>query len=144
MPTSARPSLTAVAVIAALLVLCLGVPRMLVFCTGPHSEGRIEFAHASECCCGKEHEEADSAGSEPRCVPADGHEHCVDLALGLGIGPLPERVVVEHDSPPLLCAVPPTAVLAGDVAAAALRPPTTGPPRPDPSTALRATTLLQI
>ena len=126
-----------------MLVLCLGIPRMLVFCTGPHSEGRIEFAHAGDCCCGNEHEE-DGQAEEPRCLPSEGHGHCVDLALGIGIGPLPERVVVEHDSPPALHEPPPTAPRGREATAAAIRPPTTGPPRPDPSTALRATTLLQL
>ena len=136
------PSLIAVAVFAALLVLCFGMRRMMVFCTGPHSEGRVEFAHAGDCCCGHDHE-AGGETPEPESVRGDGHGHCVDLALGLEIGPLPERVVVDHD-PPLLHAQPKAVPSQSEAIALAVRPPTTGPPRPDPFAALRRTTLLQL
>jgi hypothetical protein len=140
-------SLTLAAFVTALAVLCLGLPRMLVVCTGPHCDARVQFAHAQGGCCDHDHEDAASAdpdGDGPEGPCCEDHGHCVDQALGIGVGPLPERVGVDREPPPraqvATTAPPPGPEVEGTV----MRPPTTGPPRPDPRTALLASTVLLL
>jgi len=138
-----------------LFVICLGLPRLLVVCTGPHCHGSVEFVHASGSCCQDPH------AVEVGCGPHE-HEHgdegecgdpesaepsgcgCTDVAFSLGEGPLPERITFEfHESPAAdvadsWLAYTPTAQ------PATVLPPATGPPRTDQRTELLATTLLLI
>ncbi|MBL8736454.1 MAG: hypothetical protein JNL12_08525 [Planctomycetes bacterium] len=154
---------------AALLVLCCGLPRQLVLCTGPHCHGVIEWVHASGTCCAGHHErsahpvssEATAAGSHRGCCGDHHHDHerggyereddtlradhhgCHDVPLALDEGPLPERTQLGAELALLPPATWPTFVLAPR-AHAALLPPTTGPPRPSRLLACRSTTVLQL
>ena len=144
---------------AVLLVICLGLPRFLVICTGPHCHGSVEFVHASGSCCRDQHEvevgrhshdhdhdhdhgdEGDSGereSAEPRRCG------CTDVAFSIAEGPLPERITFEfHDSPAVDVV---DSWLAGTPRAqlATVLPPATGPPRTDRRTELLATTLLLL
>lgn len=154
---------------AALLVLCLGLPRQLVLCTGPHCHGVIEWLHASGACCAGHHErsapaapkhEATAVDSHRGCCGAHDHDHdlgdereddtlradhhgCHDVPLALDEGPLPERTQLGAEPALLPPAIWPTFVPAPRENAALL-PPTTGPPRPSRLLACRSTTVLQL
>lgn len=153
-----------------LMVLALGLPRFLVVCNGPHCDGHIELTHRSGSCCDREHQaHADDERAHEEtahrdaCLPDEGCEHqgcgerdadgdracqghrgCVDVALGLDTGPLPERVVLEHDDPPCAVAIDGVAPARLRFATTVVRPPPTGPPRIDQRTALRASTVLLL
>lgn len=142
-------STTQVLAWAVLLVLSLGLPRLLVVCTGPQCDSQIEFVHASSGCCGHDHDSVEVDDGE---VPAedggeairDGHGDCVDVALEIGMGPLPQRVALDTVSPvclpPAACFVPRSL----PALAAEVRPPPAGPPRTDQRTELLASTLLLL
>ncbi|MGE3173517.1 MAG: hypothetical protein AB7O97_12910 [Planctomycetota bacterium] len=135
-----------------LLVLVTGLPRLLVVCSGPHCEARIEWAHIGERCCAP----APAAPAESMCCGHEGHgdpdhgpelraghDDCVDSALPFGYGPLPRG---PHPAPAVAPAVDgamafllPTPRTAH---ATTRHPPATGPPRPDPRTEHKATTVL--
>jgi hypothetical protein len=140
--------LAALAVIVALAVLCLGLPRMLVVCTGPHCDGRIQLAHAQGSCCDHEHDDAAPSdgpdGDEPGAPCCDDDGRCIDLALAIGIGPLPERTGIDREAPPRVQAEPPALPRLPAAALAVLRPHATGPPRADRRTALLASTILLL
>lgn len=127
-----------------LLVLALGLPRLLVVCTGPHRDSRIEFVHQNGT-CGHDHEGEDDAAVGDRGVVArEGHDGCVDLALDIDTGPLPQRVVFDPPSPSCLPAAASLVPESLPPLAAAVRPPTTGPPRTDQGTELLASTRLLL
>jgi hypothetical protein len=129
-----------IAIWAALLVLSLGLPRFLVVCSGPHCDVRIELAHPSGNCDHSHGGASDEDQGDAYCKDLG---QCVDAALGLATGPLPERVVLGQ--PNLVCAgmVTPFS-LDCPVHYAVSRPPTTGPPRTDQRTELLASTLLLL
>jgi len=140
-----------VAIWAVLLVLSLGVQRLFVVCTGAQCTSRVELAHATGSCgahahgCCAGHEETkvrDEADPGERAAP--GHGHCVDVALGIAIGPLPKAVHLDAGSPPCRALAPAFHQPDRNVATDAVRPPTTGPPRTDQRTGLLASTLLLL
>jgi hypothetical protein len=135
-------STTRLAVWLVLLVLCLGTSRSLVICTGPHCDGRIEVSHAGGSCCQHGHDQ----DADHRDGPAvsGGCGGCVDVALGIGVGPLPERLSHDDTGPCCRLQASPVVLESHDSHAVGLQPPATGPPRTDQRTGLRATTLLLI
>ena len=137
-------STTKVLACAALLVLSLGLQRLLVVCTGPHCDRKMEFVHATGDCRAHDHED-EGSGADDRCdVAGEGHGSCVDVALALDTGPVPQRLVL--DSPGPAC-VPAAVYLVSESLpplAAAVLPPPTGPPRIDQRTELLASTLLLL
>lgn len=130
--------------VLALLVLGLGLPRILVLCEHDDGAATLAFAHASGSCChdptapGTEHA-PDQPGEATR-----GHEHCDhdDLAVELAPAPRPAAPAVPTAAPTTWCT--PQDVPKPAHERAVVRPPATGPPRPDPQLRLRATTLLLL
>jgi hypothetical protein len=127
------------------LLLSPGLERLLVVCTSPHAGSHIELAHANGSCCTHEHERAaeEPAPGLGDRIDADA-PRCVDASLELGKGPLPKPVQLEDGGQSALELVLPFAPIGPEPLVAAIRPPSTGPPRPDPRTALRASTLLLV
>ena len=101
-----------ISILAVLLMLCLGLPRFLVVCSGPHCHGSIEFVHASGSCCQDHHEVEVGCGAHEQdhgdddggdCGEGDAAEPsrcgCTDVAFSIAEGPLPERITFEfHDA----------------------------------------------
>ena len=145
-------TVTQVAAWMVLVVLALGLSRFLVVCSGPHCDGQIKIAGLRGSCCEHElrdshcceHEQSEAPEDDRGEVVSEGECDCTDAGLGIGTGPLPERVSLDHDSQP--CFQPVDLVLPESPHAhgVALRPPTTGPPRTDQRTALLASTLLLL
>lgn len=140
---------------AVLVMLCLGLPRFLVVCTGPHCHGSIEFVHASGSCCQDHHEvevdcgEHDHGGDDGGdCGEGDAAEPgrcgCTDIAFAIDEGPLPERVTFEFGDAPVVAVLDEWPTYSPTEKHAAVLPPATGPPRTDQRTELLATTLLLI
>lgn len=139
---------------AVLFMLCLGLPRLLVVCTGPHCQGSIEFVHASGSCCEDRHEVQDGCREHDHgegggdCGEGDSVESggcgCVDIAFSIGEGPLPERVTFEFHDAPVAASVDSWPAYMPREQFATELPPSTGPPRTDQRTELLATTLLLI
>jgi hypothetical protein len=125
-----------------LLVILLGISRFFVVCTGPHCDGAIEFAHGDAACCEHDHDEASphDHGDPVAC----GSHGCIDLALGILTAPPPGRARPESEQAPAVVAAAAPAALRSRRGAAALRWPTTGPPRPDHLAELRASTVLLL
>lgn len=124
-----------------LALLVLGFPGSWVVCTGPHCDGRIEVAHSSGTCCDAEphHRGPDDTGATA------GEDHgCEDLVLGIGPGPLPERLSFDHDDGPDPQTTAGDACKISSGHATVVRPPATGPPRIDRRTALIADTVLLL
>lgn len=136
------------------LLLCLGWSRLLVVCSGPHcaaahaadrphrhahADVRLEFAHRCACCERRPGIGADDDGPVARA----GHGACDDVAFDIGAGPLPQRVNIDHPDLPVATSLPmpPAPPL---LQVTAVRPPNTGPPRPDRRTGLRASTVLLL
>lgn len=137
------------------LVLCLGLPRFLVVCSGPHCLGNVEFAHAKGSCCDGHHSDRSIAGSGPRShgeAPAPGEDSitaqgcgCSDVPLAFEQGPLPSRFAGNLGNPETVtCVSAHTAIHAASEVRSVHVPPATGPPRTDSRTALLATTVLLI
>lgn len=129
----------------ALLVLSLGLPRLLVLCSGPHCDQRIEFAHHGRHRAEPEQHGHGGATGSGDSACAD-HDDCTDRALGEGLvpAPLPRTVVLPpHD---LSCPVttPPVLEELPRWSAQVRHQPATGPPRLDQRTELIASTLLLI
>lgn len=160
-PTFRR--ITSLVLLVAMLVLGLGLPQLLLVCNKACCGGRVALgrscglqeraperpavaaaADADECpCCRK----AQQATTRLGTISADaggGCDGCEHQALGCELG-LPQAFEL-----PELPATPPCylATLAlrsvAPQALAAVHPPATGPPRPDPRTSLLATTVLRI
>lgn len=140
---------------AVLFMLCLGLPRLLVVCTGPHCQGSIEFVHASGSCCEDHHEVQGGCGEHDHgeddrrdCGEGDSVESggcgCVDIALSIGEGPLPERVTFEFHAASVVAVVDSWLGYKPREQFVMELPPSTGPPRTDQRTELLATTLLLI
>jgi hypothetical protein len=127
-----------------LLVLGLGWPRFLVSCTGPHCDSRLEFVHAASHCCDHDHGGGASGhGQEVSLSPGCGG--CVDVAIGFETGPLPRKLAVDQDCPAVTWTTTlPSFHAPDELQAVALRPPTTGPPRPDRRTELIESTILLL
>ena len=136
-------SVAQVAIWLALLVVSLGLSRFLVVCTGPHCHGAIEIAHLAGSCCDHEHEVAAPADELGDQI-CEGHGQCVDEALGIDIGPLPQQLSSPHSDVACFGPSPTAAFLSLWARAVAMLPPITGPPRTDPRTALLATTTLLL
>lgn len=143
-----------------LLVLCLGLQRLLVVCSGPHCHGSIEFAHASGSCCEDHHgvqgscDERDH-GSRDHGADEDGDGDvgesvapgpcgCTDVPVAIEEGPLPEGIVFEFHDIPAITGIDSWFAYVPSPQAATVQPPATGPPRTDRRTQLLATTLLLI
>ena len=146
-----------VSIWAILVVLCLGLPRFLVVCNGPHCHGSIEFVHVSGSCCQDHHEvevgcrdhahdhddhDGDGRGEGDRAQPGRGG--CTDIAFAIEEGPVPERYKVDFHDGALVDVVAAWLAFTPSVRVATVRPPATGPPRTDRRTDLLATTLLLI
>ncbi len=142
---------------AVLLMLCLGLPRFLVVCTGPHCHGSIEFVHASGSCCQDHHEvEVGCAAHEHAHGEDDGGDcgdgetaepsrcGCTDVAFSIAEGPLPERITFEFHDAPAVDVVDSWLAYTPNAQPDSVLPPATGPPRTDQRTELLATTLLLI
>jgi hypothetical protein len=142
---------------AVLFVLCLGLPRFLVVCTGPHCQGSVEFVHAPGSCCQDHHEVPDGcSGHEHGDNDADGGDcgegesaepsrcGCTDVAFVIDEGPLPERITFEFSDAPVVAVIDSWPDYRPTEHLAAALPPATGPPRTDQRTELLATTLLLI
>lgn len=140
---------------AVLLVICLGLPRFLVVCNGPHCHGSVEFVHASGSCCNDHHElrsscgtHDDDHGDEGDCGEGEsaepGRHNCTDVAFSIAEGPLPERITFEFHDGPAVDVVDSWIAYSPSVQPAPVVPPATGPPRTDQRTELLATTLLLI
>lgn len=140
---------------AVLFVICLGLPRFLVVCTGPHCHGSVEFVHASGSCCQDLHAvEVDCGphehdhGDEGDCGDRESAEPsrcgCTDVAFSIAEGPLPERITFEFHDCPAVDVVDSWLAYTPSAQPATVLPPSTGPPRTDQRTELLATTLLLI
>jgi len=142
---------------AVLVVICLGLPRFLVVCTGPHCHGSVEFVHASGSCCEDHHEVQGSCGAHDHdrgdhddgdCGGGDsalpGRCGCTDIAFAIEEGPLPERISFEFHDAPAVDVVDSWLAYTPSTQPATVLPPATGPPRTDQRTELLATTLLLI
>lgn len=143
-PASAKAHpLSQVLAWAALLVLTLGLPRLFVICVGPHGGAHVEVVHASGACCAHDAERRAPADVDGDAIDDD-HRGCTDVALGLGTAPLPKAVSVDLEQQSYAM------VFGFDVTddrpdtTAGLRPPSTGPPRPDRRTLLLASTVLLL
>lgn len=146
-----------VSVWVVLFVLCLGIPRCLVVCTGPHCQGSIEFVHASGSCC-KDHHDLQGSCSVPEHGHRDHDESdcgegesaapsrcgCTDVAFSVAYGPLTERIAFEFHDSPAVDVVDSWIAYTPSAQPAPVLPPATGPPRTDQRTELLATTLLLI
>lgn len=126
-------SLTLALAWVATLVFCLGVPRFVVVCNGPHCDSRVEIAHDESACCERTHADADHDAADHDDEfpgPRAGSDHeCSDAAFVIGNGPLPRAVGIELDA---TGAIVPPPIAAHDDARApciALRPPAAGPPQ---------------
>lgn len=144
-------------VLLSLLVLCLGLPRLLVVCSGPHCHGSIEFVHASGSCCQEHHEVEVGCGAHEHAQGDDddgdygegdaaepSRSGCTDVALSIAEGPLPERITFELLDAPATDLVDSWLVDPPSAQPATVLPPPTGPPRTDQRTELLATTVLLI
>lgn len=137
---------------AVLLVLCLGLPRFLVVCTGSHCQGSVEFVHAPGSCCEDHHEVPDGCREcehdDGDCGGGDSVEPsrcgCTDVALVIDEGPLPERLTFEFSDAPVIAVLDSWPAYSPSEQRVAVLPPATGPPRTDQRTELLATTLLLI
>lgn len=142
---------------AVLFVLCLGLPRFLVVCTGPHCQGSVEFVHAPGSCCQdhhevsdgcSEHEHGDNDADGGDCGEGESAEPsrcgCTDVAFVIDEGPLPERITFEFSDAPVVAVLDVSPAYSPSEQRAAVLPPATGPPRTDQRTELLATTLLLI
>ena len=140
---------------AVLFVICLGLPRFLVVCNGPHCHGSVEFVHASGSCCKDHHELRSSCGThdhdhgdEGDCGEGEsaepGRHNCTDVAFSIAEGPLPERITFEFHDGPAVDVVDSWIAYSPSAQPAPVLPPATGPPRTDQRTELLATTLLLI
>lgn len=144
--------------LSAVLVLGLALPRALVWCHHAGHGLRLEFAHAPGTCCEHDSKRAHAAppcacgvmhdderdGDHGSGVVRDGSA-CDHAAVHIELLPTPPSRTPALPPPGLLsaCLQPPHFVLAAPIAVATT-PPATGPPRPDPRVALRATTLLLL
>lgn len=143
-----------VSIWSVLFVLCLGLTRFLVVCTGPHCQGSVEFVHASGSCCQDHHEvqggcsEHDHGDDHDDCGEGDSAEPgrcgCTDVAFAIGEGPLPERITFESSDAPVVAVLGAWPTYSPSEPHVAVLPPATGPPRTDQRTELLATTLLLI
>lgn len=142
--------------VAALVVVCLGLPQALVVCTQPCCGGHVKLTtacallanapaapgEAAGCpCCGRRDKEGDRGPGERNTVGCRG---CAHVSLGTDLGMPPADADVHADASvferiDLLAAVQPRSDAAG-----CEHPPSTGPPRCDRRTALRAITVLRI
>lgn len=145
MPLPHPRALLRVAATAALLVLALGLPRLLVLCQHAGGAASLTFVHAADSCC-HEHEHAQKAVDRDHAGPcAHPHDRCEHTHLAVEMAPAP-RPDAEAGFDPL----PPCAYLtmpSGTLPPPRAPPPhaaATGPPRVDRRTALRATTLLLV
>jgi hypothetical protein len=129
---------------SALLILILGLQSVLVVCSGPHCAGRIELAHAAGSCCQEHHTDLDHGDDGEGADLAAGHGRCTDVAFPTepALRPATPTAEREQQKSPVTLTI---AEYADRVTtAAAPRPPTTGPPRADRRTALRANTVLRL
>jgi hypothetical protein len=75
------------------LLLAMALPRMFVFCHGPHCGGALELRHDAGHCCAGHHGDGSDRPSEPRTpVLHDGHG-CNDVAFGLPTVPMPRPLL---------------------------------------------------
>lgn len=157
-----HPELLRLVLLSAVLVLGLALPRALVWCHHGDHGLRLEFAHAPGTCCdhgashglaaprcdcgAQHHDDHDDEGDGDRGSGAlrDGSA-CDHAAVHVELLPTPPTRAPALPQPGVLSVSlpPPEFVIAAPLAAAAT-PPATGPPRPDPRVALRATTLLLL
>jgi len=146
-----------ISILAVLLMLCLGLPRFLVVCSGPHCHGSIEFVHASGSCCQDHHEVEVGCGAHEHAHGEDNGGDCgdgetaepsrcgcTDVAFSIAEGPLPERITFEFHDAPAVDVVDSWLAYTPSAQPDTVLPPATGPPRTDQRTELLATTLLLI
>jgi hypothetical protein len=133
-----------VATLAALLVLALGLPRLLVLCQHADGDASLVFAHAADSCC---HDASEAAAKDhdrdgPVLHPC---RRCEHTGLSVELSPAPRPDGAAAPTVPTVCGwstvwTPPLPAMR----ALPRHPPATGPPRVDRRTALRATTLLLV
>jgi hypothetical protein len=135
-----RTSLIRTLAAAAALVLAMGLPRLLVLCEHG-GEASLEFAVAGGCC----HEDG-APGRTPFEGPAAGATECCDHAsLAVEMAPTPRPGPgAERDVPPLFGEISPDPNHPPPARQVPPHPPSTGPPREDRRTLLRATSLLLL
>ena len=128
-------------------VMLLGLPRLLVVCTGGEpGAAHIAFVHAHDACCQHDHGGAEQPDPDGDTPGARDGTHCEHGTFAVGLAE-PPRPFHAQWTPPLAeqwagSAVPYVPALGrrGPRAHA----PATGPPRPDDWPAQRRTTQLQI
>lgn len=137
------------------VMFCVGLPRLLVVCTGPNCHGRLELLHSQGSWLHHLHENAAGVcqhhqSSGDGVLRDDGNPTqssdggCTDVAYMIDEGPLPERLTLESGDVPLFAGLWPFPCMAPRLRNSTVIPFATGPPRPDPRTELLASTLLLI
>ncbi|MCA8949434.1 MAG: hypothetical protein KDE27_08015 [Planctomycetes bacterium] len=116
-------------------------PQPVAIAVATPVEASAPSEHACACCAHKHAPQRDRGKVENR---ADGCAGCcVDLAIDIDEGPLPQPVTVP-DLTPGHAAIPPSlAPFASSARAARFQGHDTGPPRVDRTTSLLATTILR-
>lgn len=141
-----RPrALLRAAACAALLVLALGLPRLLVLCEHGDGNAALAFRHAPGTCC-HEHAAADAVGGD-HDGGSEVHEdrRCAHTGLLVELLPAPRADAVHApDAPPARLCTTPSAPRLPALRAVPRPPPATGPPRADRRTELRAATVLIV
>ncbi len=135
------------------MVLCLGLPRALVVCTQPCCGGHVKLTTACEATLAADFGEVASCPCCGGCRKSDGGDAerntsgcrgCVHVSLGTALG-MPPAPADVHADPAVFERIDLLALQQPQADVAACRhPPSTGPPRCDHRTALRATTVLRI
>ncbi|MBL8752056.1 MAG: hypothetical protein JNK15_02040 [Planctomycetes bacterium] len=127
-------------------VMLLGLPRLLVVCSGgEHGSAHVAFAHAHDACCQDDHGGADQPASDGTPGARDG-THCEHGTFAVGLAEPPRPFLAQWAPPPAAHGeglvepfVPDT-----DRTSSRVHAPATGPPRPDDWPARRRTTQLQL
>lgn len=146
--TAARPHrlLLRVALLAA-MVLLLGLPQVLVLCVHHDGDASLEWAHPEGTCCHHDATVEGRVASEgdvdetPVIAPGGSCEHDT---LAIDIAPPPQPETATAAPLHLAFAIAPFVTPAPMERTTTRRPPPTGPPRTDPRTELRATSLLLL
>ena len=134
-----------------LLIVTLGPQHSLIVCaTGccraaaaapAEDEGCSCCSKHDSCCAAAAHE--DAGGTTDKNGARRCHKCCIDVAMLTELGPMPRAVDCPDLDAPCIGVVPYAIDLGGDHGTDAPRPHSTGPPRPDPTTDLLATTILR-
>jgi hypothetical protein len=141
----------ALAAWVAIAVLCLS--RLIVHCDGPECHGVLELVHApGQCCgCGAAHDDAADASSAAGAAGGSDEPHetarrssCVDTAVVIELGPVPQKLVVDGACDPACSLVAWDTPTVADPRLRCLLRFGTGPPRADRVLERLRTTVLLV